>query len=75
MTKRYRAYDESIDRWRYFKIKVDETGWELQYLHKCIGDKNKTTIDENFAVAYSNLLKIIEDNKFTKLTELQGEYA
>lgn len=73
--KRYRAYDESIDKWQYFKLLVDEKGWEIRHLGGTVGDKSNATMQDNFDVAYLNLQKIVDQLGYSKLTELNGSDA
>lgn len=75
MTKRYRAYDETTDRWKYFKLTVNEEGWQITFLRSSFGDKSKKSISENFEIAYLNLLQLIEQHHLTKLTEIDENMA
>lgn len=70
MIKKYRAYDESADKWLHFKLIADEEGWEIRYYHGSFGDKSKAKTDENMKVAYSNMLRLIARFNLTKLAEI-----
>lgn len=72
MIKRYRAYDEALDKWIYFKIIATSNGWELHYLDNCIGDVSHVSDEENFNVAYDNMLRYVDELQLDKLTELSG---
>lgn len=75
MTRRYRAYDETIDKWRYFTIVATTQGWELTYLHSRVGDRYAASENDNFAIAHDNMIKIIGQLGLTKLTEMSGTDA
>lgn len=70
MIKKYRAYNENTDRWQYFTITASTVGWEIDYLHGVLNDACRTSEDENFDIAYKNLLRLVERQMLVKLTEI-----
>ena len=70
MVKKYRAYNKLSNKHEHFKIIATDESWVLHHPEGQFGDYSKTSQEENFNVAYTNMLKVVEQRQLTDLTEI-----